>query len=192
MVSLLEVSLVPDRVGGSPLSLKQPKFPGTVGRQEEGENIISYTQQLRCILYHMLTISISCTNITAVFLSFRLLYPDFLKERESLYFMKHIICCVPWTLVCLMASSKLFKFYVIAMFVINTLPHRLASKEQCMVTHSHKYSGLCLNVLVWTANRQANNLASEEKRGGGGGERWWRTRRWREGRGVKGTGMFES
>lgn len=37
MVSLLEVSLVPDRVGGSPLSLKQPKFPGTVRRQEEGE-----------------------------------------------------------------------------------------------------------------------------------------------------------
>jgi len=32
MVSLLEVSLVPDRVGGSPLSLKQPRFPGTVGR----------------------------------------------------------------------------------------------------------------------------------------------------------------
>lgn len=30
MVSLLEVSLEPDRVGGSPLSLKQPKFPGTV------------------------------------------------------------------------------------------------------------------------------------------------------------------
>lgn len=35
MVSLLEVSLGPDRVGGSPLSLKQPKFPGTVERQEE-------------------------------------------------------------------------------------------------------------------------------------------------------------
>lgn len=34
MVSLLDVSLEPDRVGGSPLSLKQPKFPGTVGRQE--------------------------------------------------------------------------------------------------------------------------------------------------------------
>lgn len=28
---------MPDRVGGSPLSLKQPKFPGTVRRQEEGE-----------------------------------------------------------------------------------------------------------------------------------------------------------
>lgn len=26
---------MPDRVGGSPLSLKQPKFPGTVGRREE-------------------------------------------------------------------------------------------------------------------------------------------------------------
>lgn len=35
MVSLLEVSLGPDRVGGSPLSLKQPKFPGTVEREEE-------------------------------------------------------------------------------------------------------------------------------------------------------------
>lgn len=37
MVSLFEVSLEPDSVGGSPLSLKQPKFPGTVMRQEEGE-----------------------------------------------------------------------------------------------------------------------------------------------------------
>ncbi|TNN45768.1 hypothetical protein EYF80_044041 [Liparis tanakae] len=40
IVSLLEVSLVPDRVGGSPLSLKQPRFPGTVsGGKEEGDKI---------------------------------------------------------------------------------------------------------------------------------------------------------
>lgn len=37
MVSLLEVSLGPDRAGGSPLSLKQPRFPGTAEKQR-GEN----------------------------------------------------------------------------------------------------------------------------------------------------------
>lgn len=74
---------------------------------------------------------------------------------------------------------------LIIMFVINILRHQPAPKEQSMVTHSIKYSGLCLNVLVWIANCQANYLASEEKRRGGGG-------REREGRRVKGTGMFMS
>lgn len=43
MVSLLEVSLVPDRVGGSPLSLKQPKFPGTAERREETKKVSNTT-----------------------------------------------------------------------------------------------------------------------------------------------------
>lgn len=53
IVSLLEVSLAPVRVGGSPLSLKHPKFPGTVGRADEsGKKTISYMQHLRCSLHH--------------------------------------------------------------------------------------------------------------------------------------------
>ena len=35
IVSLLDVSLLPVRVGGSPLSLKHPKFPGTVEMERE-------------------------------------------------------------------------------------------------------------------------------------------------------------
>jgi len=42
---------VPDRVGGSPLSLKQPRFPGTVsGGKEEGDKIkkLATHKQIGC------------------------------------------------------------------------------------------------------------------------------------------------
>lgn len=65
MVSLLEVSLVPERVGGSPLSLKQPKFPGTVRRQGEGEKKLSDTYNP----YHMPTYTYMMSDF---FLSYHL------------------------------------------------------------------------------------------------------------------------
>lgn len=71
MVSLLEVSLVPERVGGSPLSLKQPKFPGTVRRQGEGEKKLSDTYNP----YHMPTYTYMMSDFFYFFLSCDLDFP---------------------------------------------------------------------------------------------------------------------
>lgn len=115
MVSLLDVSLVPDRVGGSPLSLKQPRFPGTVGRQGEGEEN-DYTQQFGWSLYHIWTVMEHFLNTMGTF-------------RPSLAFLGSVHCTTTLTLRCLMAKSCLPLNH-------KPFPHRGISKLQSKMTHS--------------------------------------------------------
>lgn len=65
MVSLLEVSLAPERVGGSPLSLKQPKLPGTVERREETAHQLQKTVSMLLLLTFTFPVQMLGHNQTA-------------------------------------------------------------------------------------------------------------------------------